>query len=150
VCSGSAACSVVRGSFRSVTPTNRALRLLSGGGGGTPTFSVCLSAASPARFWFSAFSATRVSGRVRVKRGHERCQPLDSLPAVRNERIFEGRRVATWVNPRFLRLVQLGLKWGGSDYDRVGGVECSDRRLYMEGCLNKAILILIAARLSVI
>jgi hypothetical protein len=73
---------------------------------------------------------------------------LDSLPAVRNERIFEGRRVATWMNPRFLRLVQLGLKWGGSDYDRVGGVERSDRRLYMEGCPNKVIVILITARLS--
>jgi hypothetical protein len=30
---------------------------------------------------------------------------LDSLPAVRNERIFEGRRVATWVNPRFLQVL---------------------------------------------
>jgi hypothetical protein len=52
------------------------------------------------------------------------------------------------MNPRFLRLVQLGLKWGGSDYDRVGGVERSDRRLYMEGCPNKVIVILITARLS--
>jgi hypothetical protein len=43
-----------------------------------------------------------------------------------------------------------GLEMGGSDYDWVGGVECSERRPYLEGDPNKAILILIAARLSVI
>jgi hypothetical protein len=56
---GSAACKVVRWSFRFVTAVNKVLPLLSSGGGsGTSEVSVFVSAASPARFWFSAFSAT--------------------------------------------------------------------------------------------
>jgi hypothetical protein len=42
-----------------------------------------------------------VLGDEQVERGRGRVE-IDSLPAVRNERIFEGRRVATWMNPRFL------------------------------------------------
>ena len=64
MCGGSAACSVVRYAFRLVTAANRALLLLSMGGGRVSVFSVSVFVtASPVRFCFSALSATaRLSG----------------------------------------------------------------------------------------
>ena len=59
---GSATCSIVRYAFRLVTAANRALLLLSSGGGGVSVFSLSVSVfvnASPVRL---CFSGVRLSG----------------------------------------------------------------------------------------